>query len=211
MRTLSVLLALPAMGAAGIAMLPRSAGRSIRVWAMLGAGLTLTWALALTASFDVQEAGLQFYERVVWNPRLGTSYALGLDGLSLPMVLLGALRLTLKTDYRIFFSSDNPQLQAFEQLQNTYTKTDNVLFAVAPKDGTVFTRDTLAAIAWLTHACWQIPYSLRVDSLTNYQHTRAEGDDLIVADLVSDPATLDAAQLESIRDIAIHEPLLVNR
>jgi predicted RND superfamily exporter protein len=123
----------------------------------------------------------------------------------------GTRFLSFKTDYRVFFSADNPQLQAFEQLQNTYTKTDNVLFAIAPKDGTVFTRDTLAAIAWLTQECWQIPYSLRVDSLSNYQHTRAEGDDLIVADLVSDPDTLDAAQLGSIRDIAVNEPLLVNR
>ena len=43
--------------------------------------------------------------------------------------------LTFKTDYRVFFSSDNPQLRAFEQLQNTYTKSDNVLFVLAPRDG----------------------------------------------------------------------------
>ncbi len=134
--------------------------------------------------------------------------------LSLALALLaasGARFITFKTDYRVFFSADNPQLQAFEQLQNTYTKTDNVLFAIAPANGQVFTRETLASIAWLTHACWQMPYSLRVDSLTNYQHTRAEGDDLIVADLVEDPASLDEAQLKSIRDIALGEPLLVNR
>ncbi len=123
----------------------------------------------------------------------------------------GVRFITFKTDYRVFFSTGNPQLQAFEQLQNTYTKTDNVLFALAPKHGGVFTPDTLESIAWLTRACWQMPYSLRVDSITNYQHTRAEGDDLIVADLVSDPHSLDAKQLQSIHDIAVHEPLLVNR
>ena len=47
----------------------------------------------------------------------------------------GGQFLAFKTDYRNFFSEDNPQLQAFEQLQNTYTKTDNVLFVLAPKDG----------------------------------------------------------------------------
>lgn len=123
----------------------------------------------------------------------------------------GGRFITFKTDYRVFFSADNPQLKAFEQLQNTYTKTDNVLFAIAPKDGNVFTPETLESIAWLTKACWQMPYSLRVDSLTNYQHTRAEGDDLIVSDLVADPQTLDAGQLGEIRNIAINEPLLVNR
>ena len=123
----------------------------------------------------------------------------------------GARFLTFKTDYRVFFSENNPQLLAFEELQNTYTKTDNVLFVLAPKDGNAFTVRTLASVAALTNEAWQIPYSLRVDSLTNYQHTRAEGDDLIVADLVEDPAALTAAQLDQIRSIAINEPLLVDR
>jgi predicted RND superfamily exporter protein len=123
----------------------------------------------------------------------------------------GGRFLAFKTDYRVFFSEDNPQLQAFEQLQNTYTKTDNVLFVLAPKDGNVFTQETLASIIELTEASWQIPYSIRVDSISNYQHTEADGDDLTVDDLVPDADRLDAAGLERIRDIATNEPLLVNR
>jgi predicted RND superfamily exporter protein len=124
----------------------------------------------------------------------------------------GARFITFDTDYRVFFSKDNPQLQAFEQLQNTYTKTDNVLFVLAPKDGNVFSRETLASVARLTQASWQIPYSIRVDSVTNYQHTEAEGDDLLVADLVPDDEldTLDEPALQRIRNIAINEPLLVS-
>ncbi|MEA2079231.1 MAG: MMPL family transporter [Pseudomonadota bacterium] len=63
----------------------------------------------------------------------------------------------------------------------------------------------------LTEAAWQIPYSIRVDSITNYQHTEAEGDDLIVDDLVTDAGQLDAAGLQRVHDIAVNEPLLVNR
>mgnify|MGYP000309362834 CR=1 FL=1 len=87
-------------------------------------------------------------------------------------------------DYRVFFSDDNPQLNAFENMQNTYTKDDNVLFVVSPKNGNVFTPKTLAAIQDITDKAWQIPYSIRVDSVTNFQHTYAEEDDLIVDDLV---------------------------
>ena len=54
--------------------------------------------------------------------------------------------ISFKTDYRVFFSEDYPQLKAFEQLQNTYTKIDNVMFVLAPKDGNVFTTETLASI-----------------------------------------------------------------
>ena len=119
--------------------------------------------------------------------------------------------ISFKTDYRVFFSEDNLQLKAFEQLQNTYTKTDNVMFVLAPKDGNVFTPETLASVARLTEASWQIPYSIRVDSITNYQHTRAEGDDLLVADLVADPQQLSVDDFQAIRNIALNEPLLVHR
>jgi predicted RND superfamily exporter protein len=119
--------------------------------------------------------------------------------------------LEFKTDYRVFFSADNPQLQAFEQLQNTYTKSDNVLFVLAPRNGRVFTRETLASVAKLTQAAWQIPWSIRVDSITNFQHTEANGDDLVVDDLVPDVEALDDPALQRIRDIAVHEPLLVDR
>ena len=73
----------------------------------------------------------------------------------------GARFLEFTTDYRVFFSKENPQLRAFEELQDVYSKNDNVLFVIAPKDGKVFTRDTLATVEWLTEAAWQLPYSSR--------------------------------------------------
>ncbi|MGD2055911.1 MAG: MMPL family transporter [Gammaproteobacteria bacterium] len=139
-------------------------------------------------------------------------YLILLAVIAIVVVAASGMRLLyFKTDYRAFFSEDNPQLQAFEQIQNTYTKTDNVLFVLAPQDGNVFTRETLAAVIRLTEAAWQIPFSIRVDSITNYQYTEADGDDLIVEDLVPDAGQLDENALQRIRDIAIHEPLLVNR
>ena len=85
----------------------------------------------------------------------------------------GARFLEFSTNYRVFFSEDNPELMAFESLQDTYTKNDNVLIVIAPEDGQVFTRETLSVVEELTQAAWQTPYSLRVDSLTNFQHTWA--------------------------------------
>ena len=114
-------------------------------------------------------------------------------------------------DYRIFFSQENPQLIAFENLQDTYTKSDNVLFVISPADGKVFTPQALQAVEWLTEQAWQIPYSIRVDSISNFQHTYAEGDDLIVEDLVMDATRLSPTELEKIRAVATSEPLLVNR
>jgi len=114
-------------------------------------------------------------------------------------------------DYRVFFSADNPELQAFEAMQNIYTKTDNVLFVVAPSSGDVFQTDTLAMVAALTEQSWQTPYSTRVDSITNFQHTVADGDDLLVGDLVDDVSSLSAEDLLEVKRIALNEPLLVQR
>lgn len=123
----------------------------------------------------------------------------------------GAQNLVFKSDYRVFFGKDNPQLVAYESMQNIYSKSDNVSFVVVPKDGNVFTAQHLQSLKELTKQSWQIPYSTRVDSVTNFQYTYAEEDDLIVEDLVGDTRTLSQADLDKIKSIAVREPLLVNK
>ncbi|HSM30950.1 MAG TPA: MMPL family transporter [Woeseiaceae bacterium] len=120
----------------------------------------------------------------------------------------GAGRLEFSTNYRVFFSEANPELQAFENLQDTYTKNDNFFFVVEPRSGEAFDAGTLAAVEELTEAAWQIPYAIRVDSVSNFQHTYAIGDDLIVEDLVSGAAGRSADYLDDRRDVALAEPLL---
>lgn len=123
----------------------------------------------------------------------------------------GARFLEFTNDYRAFFYEDNPQRQAFETMQETYSKADNVLFVITPKDGTVFSKKTLASLEWLTEQAWQTPYSNRVESITNFQHTQAEGDDLSVSDLVNDSAALTEEQIEGVKAVALNEPLILRR
>ncbi len=123
----------------------------------------------------------------------------------------GGQFLSFTNDYRVFFSGENTHLMAFEDLQNTFSKNDNVLFVIAPDDRKVFTPETLAAIADITERAWETPYSIRVDSLSNYQHTEAEGDDLIVADLYEEPESMTQEDLDRVKEIAVNEPFLVHR
>ncbi len=124
---------------------------------------------------------------------------------------IGARHLEFSNNYRIFFSERNPQLTAFEEIERIYTKNDTFLYVLKPAGGNVFTPEVLAVVQALTEAGWKIPYSTRVDSITNFQHTRAEGDFLIVADLVADPQDLGAAEIAEIRAVAVNEPPLRNR
>mgnify|MGYP000504153225 CR=1 FL=1 len=123
----------------------------------------------------------------------------------------GAQFLTFSTDYRVFFGKENPQLVAFDKVQNVYNKNDSVLYVVAPEGDNAFNARTLALVEEMTERAWALPFTRRVDSITNYQHTQAQGDDLLVGDLVDGAAQMDAQQLAAIREIAVNEPLLLNR
>jgi predicted RND superfamily exporter protein len=123
----------------------------------------------------------------------------------------GTKNLIFKGDYKVFFSEENPQLTAFESVQEIYSKSDNVAFILEPTNGDIFTKENLAAVYWLTTESWQVPYSTRVDSISNFQYTVAEEDDLIVEDLVLDPDTLTAADMPKLKEIATNDPLLLNK
>ena len=120
----------------------------------------------------------------------------------------GASKLEFSTNYRVFFSDANPELQAFETLQDTYTKNDNFLFVFEPEDGEAFSTDTLAAVERLTADAWKIPYAIRVDSITNFQHSHADGDDLIVEDLIKNAQLQEPGFLAERKAVALAEPLL---
>lgn len=113
-------------------------------------------------------------------------------------------------DHRVFFSPENPQLQAFEKLQQDYSRTDAIVIALAPKDGKVFTPEFLGVVQDLTAKSWKIPYSQRVESLSNFQRVQVDGDSITTGDLVANPATLTAAELADIQRVALAEPFLVN-
>ena len=122
----------------------------------------------------------------------------------------GLPRLTDNPDSRVFFSEDNPQLRALEEFENTYARFENVAFVLAPADGDVFSRRSMEAIDRLTAASWRTPYSQRVDSITNFQWSRADGDDLTVSDMYPGAEASDA-DLETARQVVLSRPTLVDR
>ncbi len=120
----------------------------------------------------------------------------------------GGAFLEFSVDFRIFFTKDNPQLLALEALEDTYGKSDNVLFMVVPEDGDATSQQALAAVVWLTEQAWRTPASSRVDSIANFQHSRADGDDLFVDDLVNPDKLDDPQERARIRAVALADPRL---
>lgn len=124
---------------------------------------------------------------------------------------LGSGKMSFNSDYHVFFSDENPQLKAFDALQNKYTKDDNVFILFEPLDKKVFTASTLKAIENFTKEAWKTPHSTRVDAITNFQYTRSEGDDLFVDDLVRNAETKTPEELDKITQIAVTDPRIKNR
>ena len=123
----------------------------------------------------------------------------------------GTLLLEFSADHRVYFSKNNPQLLAYQAMEDTYGKSDNIFFAIVPEDRDATSALALEATAWLTEQAWQIPFASRVDSITNFQHTTADGDEILVRELVDESVYSDADERSRIRAIALAEPVLAGR
>ena len=123
--------------------------------------------------------------------------------------VMGLSGLSINPDNRIFFSKDNPQLIALETLERTYSRDDNVYMVLAPKSGDIFSPHSLEATRELTERLWKTPFSSRVDSITNFQWIRADGDDVTISDLV-EKGNISSSIAENARKIALNEPLIKN-
>lgn len=124
---------------------------------------------------------------------------------------IGLFSLEFKGEFNIFFEKDDPYLVAFESMQETYTKNTNITIIVSPQEKDVFNKNTLGLIVKLTEEAWKIPYSIRVDSLTNFQHARSNGEELLAAPLVANTDLLQSVDMQALKSIVKQQPELINR
>ncbi len=88
MSLLSVITFIPLAGAVIILCLPKERERIIQIVSLISAGLSFVFSAYLLAAFDRTTPAMQFVESAAWIPSLDIRYAMGVDGLSLPLVLL---------------------------------------------------------------------------------------------------------------------------
>ena len=103
---LSILLWLPLAGALVALALP---ARAARFAGLAGSVLALAYAVALVADFDSASEGLQYVTVETWISTLGISYALGIDGLNLFLILLATVLFTASTLWASMKRWDRPR------------------------------------------------------------------------------------------------------
>jgi hypothetical protein len=124
---------------------------------------------------------------------------------------IGAKNLYFRGDYKVFFEADNPQRVAYEKMQKLFSKNESASILIAAKDGDLFNEQSLSLIKELTDLSWQTPLSTRVDSITNFQRSYAELDDLIVEDLVLETDWLTDEYIGTVKQVSLSEPELRNK
>ncbi|HEX9986212.1 MAG TPA: NADH-quinone oxidoreductase subunit M [Thermoanaerobaculia bacterium] len=91
MPILSILIWLPIAAAVLLTLFPRKADSAIKGWGLLWSLVTFAISLGLLAGWNDATAGFQFVEARQWIPQWGITYSLGIDGISLWLVLLTTL------------------------------------------------------------------------------------------------------------------------
>lgn len=88
---LSALIWIPLVGAVAIGLLPKQLEVRARLVALLLGAFSLIWTLVIGSQFSLDFSGQQFVEYLPWIDALGLNYHLGVDGLTLPLIVLNAL------------------------------------------------------------------------------------------------------------------------
>jgi len=124
---------------------------------------------------------------------------------------IGAKNLYFRGDYKVFFEADNPQRLAYENMQKIFSKNESASILIAAREGDLFNQNSLELIKEMTDLSWQVPYGTRVDSITNFQRSYAEDDDLIVEDLVLESDWLTPEYINTVKKVSLSEPELLNK
>lgn len=88
---LSAIVFLPALWALPLIWFDGNNKESMRYWTVLGTALTFVLTLMLWGDFDLAQAGMQRKFSIPWIPSWNVNYSLGVDGISLPLVVLTGL------------------------------------------------------------------------------------------------------------------------
>lgn len=134
--------------------------------------------------------------------------------LSLVVMAAGAAglrQLESSTDTRAFFGAANPEYARLLEIEDIYVTSARSLVVVSAPEGQSFAPRTLEVVREATEAAWQLPYVLRIDSLANFNYSRAEGDEIIVEPLMPESGEITPEMARVVRDRAFETGDLVNR
>lgn len=125
--------------------------------------------------------------------------------------VVGMGKVERSTNTRAFFGPENPEYQMLLDIEDMFVASDNLIVAISGPEGADFDIRTLEAVRKLSEDAWYVPHVLRVDSIASFNHSRAEGDDIIVEPLLPEVGEITPEVAALARERALGTEELVNR
>ena len=118
---------------------------------------------------------------------------------------LGGINAEFSANQRDFFRADDVNLNNLVKIEEEFSSDKNILVLIEPKNKDIFSPMTLSAIREITKFGWQVPYSQRVESITNHLYTQVEGDELLVEYLFDEEAQLSTEERNTRKTYAVNK------
>jgi len=134
--------------------------------------------------------------------------SIGLVLIAVCLLATGLTKLTFNPDLETYFPEGHPAVIRYNEIDDMFIPTDNLIIAVHSNEGTLFNGDSLKVIEELTKKSWTIPYSVRVDSLTNYSYVKSVNDDLIVEPFIEEAEKKSIEFIERRKDLVASEDII---
>ena len=134
--------------------------------------------------------------------------SIGLVIIVVCLLATGLTKLTFNPDLETYFPEGHPAVIRYNEIDDMFIPTDNLIIAVHSNEGTLFNGDSLKVIEELTKKSWTIPYSVRVDSLTNYSYVKSVNDDLIVEPFIEEAEKKSIEFIEKRKDLVAGEDII---
>lgn len=127
------------------------------------------------------------------------------------LLIAGGSNLHFDPRFKTFFDADDPQRVEFEHLRAVFSPADTLAFVVEPGPDGLFAPSTLVLLEFLTAESWQLPHTIRVESLTNFTRIESDGDDIAMGPLVDNACRLELPEIARLERIARSESMLSGR
>ncbi|MBB95118.1 MAG: hypothetical protein CML68_11010 [Rhodobacteraceae bacterium] len=134
--------------------------------------------------------------------------------LAIVLIAIGAagiFKVERSTNTRAFFGPENPEYKLLLQIEDMFVSSDNMILAISGPEGSDFEPETLEAVRELTNEAWYVPHVLRVDSLASFNHSWAEGDEIIVEPILPEEGEITPEIAKLARERTFSSEELVNR
>lgn len=133
-------------------------------------------------------------------------YLVALSFVAVAFAMAGLPKVSISSDQNIFFPENNAERQTFERFEALFGSEETLTFVLGRDDRDLWSDQGIAAIRWITERTRTLPNVSRVESLVNFQFSRATEDGIDVSEFIVADLPLTKNIVDRLRGVAANDP-----